>query len=255
MRYAKEQGWDMNEVLAGMRSRAAQWAGNDAPELFSRLFNAATVKPPERPALSAPDIPAAPKVADAAADQAIKAELVGKAEGEIPKAYEPAAEAEMLRNALPEAPKVAEVIANPKGEIPVGKQPNHINYRYTDTPEDMQALRARVSEVFEAEIEAARGTESWAQTQAKAQKIIERRLSTMGDEQKAAMQAMRFEDLAAQSMAVEAMAQKAAFDVRAAAETIRTKGEAATREDMAAQVAAIETMAPRRGTPPARPRG
>lgn len=42
LRYAHERGWDMNEVLDAMRKRAVQWAGNDAKELFSRIFKDAT---------------------------------------------------------------------------------------------------------------------------------------------------------------------------------------------------------------------
>jgi len=38
IKYAKEQGWDLNDVLAGMRQRGVEWAGNDAKELFPRLF-------------------------------------------------------------------------------------------------------------------------------------------------------------------------------------------------------------------------
>lgn len=38
MKYAKAQGWDLDAVLSAMRGRAAEWAGNDAPELFARMF-------------------------------------------------------------------------------------------------------------------------------------------------------------------------------------------------------------------------
>lgn len=38
LEYAKSQGWSEAAVLGGMRTRAAQWAGDDAPELFNRLF-------------------------------------------------------------------------------------------------------------------------------------------------------------------------------------------------------------------------
>lgn len=41
LRYAKEQGWNMDEVMGGMRDRSAQWAGADARELFARLFQRA----------------------------------------------------------------------------------------------------------------------------------------------------------------------------------------------------------------------
>lgn len=36
--YSKEQGWKESDVLDAMRDRAESYAGNDAPELFERLF-------------------------------------------------------------------------------------------------------------------------------------------------------------------------------------------------------------------------
>lgn len=46
LRYAMEQGWSMDDVLSGMRARASRWAGDDAQELFSRLFKRSDGKPP-----------------------------------------------------------------------------------------------------------------------------------------------------------------------------------------------------------------
>ena len=171
-----------------------------------------------------------------------------KATGEeIPKAYKPLAEAEMLKDALPEAPKVAEVMANPRGTITDGKEPNHINYRYSETPEDVQALRAKIAETFKTEIEEARGKESWDATQEKAGDIIANRLAGMSDDQKATFEGMKFEDLAAQSMAVEAMAQRAAFDARKAASDLvdvsKSGNEAEANAAHARLVQAIEQSA------------
>lgn len=180
--------------------------------------------------------------ADARGDPVLAEELKGDGSS-IPKAYSQAAEAEMLRNALPEAPKVAEVIANPRGTITDGKEPNHINYSYSEAPEDVQALRAKIAETFKTEIETARGSESWDATQERAETIIRQRLAGMSDGQKAALKGMTFSDLAAQSMAVEAMAQRAAFDARAAATEIANKGNEATPEDAARLAAAIEQSA------------
>lgn len=180
--------------------------------------------------------------ADARADPSIAESLRGPGD-EIPAAYKPAAEAEMLRNALPEAPKVAEIMANPRGTITDGKEPNHINYRYTESAEDVQALRAKIAETFKPEIEAARGKESWAETHVKAQAVIANRLAGMSPEKQAELTSMKFEDLAAQSMAVEAMAQRAAFDARAAATEIARKGNEATPEDAARLAAAISQAA------------
>lgn len=44
LNYARQQGWNMDAVLRGMRERSTQWAGDDAPELFSRLFRPASPK-------------------------------------------------------------------------------------------------------------------------------------------------------------------------------------------------------------------
>src|SRR5581483_3851712 len=179
-------------------------------------------------------------VSDAKNDPEIAADL---SKDELPKAYQGLAQQEMLRGAMPDPVKVQEIIANPRGVITDTKQPNHINYNYVEAPEDVVSLRARMSEVLKTEIEAARGRESWSETQLKAQEIIRNRLAGMPAEQQAKLSGMAFDDLAAQSMAVEAMAQKAAFDARAAAANIAAKGALATPEDIAALPKAIETAA------------
>lgn len=232
LRFANEQGWSLDDVLKGMRQRSTEWAGNDAPELFSRIFKAATDKPTSigggtsGKTISLPDL--TPKQ---------------PGETEIPRAYKPLAEAEMLKNALPDPLKVAEVMANPTGAITEGKQPNHINYTYSETPQDVQALRAKIAETFKTEIEAERGKESWQATQEKAIGVIADRLAGMSDDQRATLSSMSFSDLAAQSMAVEALAQKAAFNAREAAAEIARKGDQATPEDAAKLAAAIEQSA------------
>jgi hypothetical protein len=38
MQYASDQGWSLDDVVKGMQSRGAEWAGDDARELFPRLF-------------------------------------------------------------------------------------------------------------------------------------------------------------------------------------------------------------------------
>jgi hypothetical protein len=38
LNYAREQGWNLDQVAAGMRARSAEWAGRNAEELFARLF-------------------------------------------------------------------------------------------------------------------------------------------------------------------------------------------------------------------------
>jgi hypothetical protein len=56
LRYAKEQGWDLDQVMGGMRERSGEWAGSNAPELFSRLFQKATGEAPQAAARALPPL-------------------------------------------------------------------------------------------------------------------------------------------------------------------------------------------------------
>jgi hypothetical protein len=40
-KFAREKGWSLDSVVGGMRDRASRWAGDNAPELFARLFREA----------------------------------------------------------------------------------------------------------------------------------------------------------------------------------------------------------------------
>jgi hypothetical protein len=55
LQYAKDNGMNMDEVRAGMISRAEQWAGKEAPELFGSMFKA---KEPTK----VPEIPTFPEL-------------------------------------------------------------------------------------------------------------------------------------------------------------------------------------------------
>src|SRR5258708_26809060 len=112
----------------------------------------------------------------------------------------------MVKGAVDEAGKVEDILSNPRGKITDTKERNHINYDFVEAPEDVIALRARMSEVLKDEIEAARGKESWDATQAKAEDVIANRLAGMSEEQHAGFSKMSFSDLAAQAMAVGAWA-------------------------------------------------
>jgi len=157
----------------------------------------------------------------------------------IPRAYIPAARERMIENVLFGTDRelnVNQVIENQSlGQITSEKAPNHINYKYVDSPEDVKAIHARISQVFEKQIAELRGKESWDATQAKAMDIIKNSgLKAGGGD---------FENLAGKAMAWEAMAQKAAFDVAEAARNVRAKAAEATPEDDRALVVAIESLA------------
>ena len=65
--YAKEQGWSEADVMKGMRRRAVRLAGDDAPELYSRLFRSIEPKNTAAPAKSSPEAEAQKALAPAAA--------------------------------------------------------------------------------------------------------------------------------------------------------------------------------------------
>ena len=83
----------------------------------------------------------------------------------------------------------------------------------------MKAVHARIAEVFEAQLNEARGKESWEKTQESAANLLaERGLKAEGGD---------FNKLAAKGMAWEAMAQRAAHDVQQAAAEVRALDKAA----------------------------
>lgn len=104
--------------------------------------------------------------ADAKADPKIAEEL--KAQGtEIPKAYQPIATAEAVRNAFP-GDKAEQVLDQPYANIPEARVPYKLNLKFVTGPDDIKALLARMAEVY--------GTEgklqSHAETEAKADALL-----------------------------------------------------------------------------------
>lgn len=214
-------------VLGGLKA-----AGSVANGL--RNIWAKTGIPPER------------VVGDAQGDPRIAKELVGPPEpGAIPKVYQPLADAEVVRESIPDpkadpqhALNIAAVMSNLKGEVPLDKIPNYLNFRYIDTPEQLKQVSARVSEVFEQQIAEARGQKSWDQSMQDARQYLAdltgRKVEDIG---------VGDHTLDAQVMGSLAMVQRAAADVWQASQVVRAKGKLATSDDVRAQVAAIETLA------------
>tara|TARA_R110000868_G_scaffold257134_1_gene514228 strand:- start:141 stop:3476 length:3336 start_codon:yes stop_codon:yes gene_type:complete len=177
---------------------------------------------------------------------AVKAETDALA---IPRAYEPLAAEQAVRAAVPDAMtnerhamNIAAVLENPEGAITAEKVPNHINYRYVESPRDVQAIHARISEVFEKQIEEARGKESWDATKAKAEELLAR-AAKMDQAAIDALSPEQFKDLAAKSMAMEAMNRRAAYDIFDRMRAIEAATEADRPQAYRDAVAAIETSA------------
>lgn len=181
-------------------------------------------------------------VADAAKDPSIKEDLTRPAtettEGQVPRAYQETARQSLLSEVLGEGRdlKVQEVVANPNGAITPTKEPNHVNYRFVDGPEDVLTVQARIAEVFRDQIEAQRGTESWNRTQEKAAELLRNRTPEE-------LAGRDMTDLAAEAMAQQAMSQRAAFDMAKAASEVRAAGAEATPQMHAKLAEAIETLA------------
>src|SRR5207244_874710 len=117
--------------------------------------------------------------------------------------------------------------------------PNYINFRYVESAEHVQAVSARVSEIFKEEIEARRAApKGWDETMEEARRaLIDATGASAESIQRGSV------SLDAEILAKNAMMQKAAADVAARAAAIREKGKAATETDLREQVAAIETLA------------
>ena len=83
----------------------------------------------------------------------------GEFGSEVPSKYEPLRRELMVRDALQDeghAMRIADVLSNPEGRVTAEKEPNHINYKYVESPDDVKAVHARIAEVFEAQLNEAR---------------------------------------------------------------------------------------------------
>jgi hypothetical protein len=118
--YAARMGWSPEEVLAGMRERANEWAKDDAAALFKRLFKPTADKSSTPAALAPAQEPkvrvvkkaqaATPKTEAAAPAPAAPAEVLTTTE-QAAKAWDQAA------NTIPGAPKWAELPAATQNEF------------------------------------------------------------------------------------------------------------------------------------------
>lgn len=116
-------------------------------------------------------------VADAKRDPTIAEDLKAPAK-DIPRAYQPLAAEENAHAAVP-GEKAAAVAESPFAEIPQAAgeptQPTHVNYNYTNTSAEVDGALARLSNIYEKEIQTERRSEvPREQTYAEAGDILNR---------------------------------------------------------------------------------
>jgi len=86
----------------------------------------------------------------------------------LPRAYRPLAAERAAQDAF-SGERAQQVLDHPFADVPETKQPFQLNMRYIDGPEDLKALQTRMADVYQEDINAARGgTQSWAETESKA---------------------------------------------------------------------------------------
>lgn len=188
-------------------------------------------------------IPPEQVVADAKAHSSVKDALT---RGAFPDMYRARAVEENAKMAVP-GEKAAAVAESPFAPISqaAGEPalPTHVNYNYINTTEDAQSAMARLSQVYEAEIQKQRrGVVGWEQTSREAAQIL---ADTIG---KTDARFLLPREPGTPAGAAEILARKqltlgAAEDMAARARDYLQKGGAVTEDDTVAFLASIERAA------------
>lgn len=180
---------------------------------------------------------------DANRSPALKEALADPAKADIPAEYKPIADAERAALIVP-GEKAAQVAVSPFADkLPqaAGEPalPTHVNYNRINTTEDAKLAMARLSEVYEAEIQTQRrGAVSWQQTEAEAGQILTDMLGAPIQPRAPGTPAG-----AAELLARKQLLAGAAEDMMAARDALLVKGAEATPADTAAFLMAIERNA------------
>jgi hypothetical protein len=167
-------------------------------------------------------------------------------ESDLPGAYQPLADAERGREIVP-GEKAYDVSTSPFAqEVPQAEgepaQPTHVNYNRINSHEDVKLALARVSEIYEAEIQQQRrGTVDWAQTSAETAQML---ADTMGGTDPTLLLPREpgTPAGAAELLARKQMVVGAAEAMMAARDELLAKGADATAEDHLKYLASIERL-------------
>ena len=154
----------------------------------------------------------------------------------IPARYQPAVDAETVRDALPTPPKIDELVKGFNEPIPDTKTPGHVNYDYVEEPADLAAIMASGSKAFAEQIAEKRNSpKGFDETFAEAKKA----LSAATGERDIPSGSP---SLDAEVMMKYAMLRSAAIDLRTAAKNVIEKGDQATEQDIKQQMAAAAML-------------
>lgn len=150
---------------------------------------------------------------------------------DVPRAYQAAATASAVKEIVPDpatdpehALNVISMLKQPEGDVPLEKTPNFINYQYMDTPEAVKGADARISEIYEKQLEAARGTSTWAQIKEDASKLMTEWAKQTGSPLRIPTDPREFNQLAAKVMANKSMTEKAAYNIHDVSQRILSEG-------------------------------
>lgn len=228
----------------------------DAALLIGGLKGAMSVAPKLRQIYQKTGVPPEQVLADAERNPELKKEIVesyqrevleGKP-AELPKAYQPLADAETARAIVPGG-KAEQVAASPFAtELPeaAGKtpKPTEVNYRLINTTDDAKLALSRLSEVYEQEIQTQRrGTVTWEQTSAETSKVLADLAADRNEAMKFLARTPGTPAGAAELQARLQLVEGGAEDMMRARDELLTKGGDATHEDRLAFAAAIERAA------------
>lgn len=165
---------------------------------------------------------------------------------EIPGAYQSAADAQAVQDAVPGYKSASglsgavaqELFLYPATPIPGEPSPTHVNYKYINTPEQVQGALARMSELNEQAIqEQRRGIVPVAQTEAEAGKAL---ATLMGQDGSIQSRAPGTAAGAAELLARHQLMQGAALDMEAQAKALAKLGTNASPEQIADYLTSID---------------
>ena len=161
---------------------------------------------------------------------------------EIPRAYQPLADQQAAQDAVPGlAGEVAKEFFGPIVRVEGEPSPTQVNYKYINTPEQVNGALDRMSTLNEAAIQTQRrGTVTWEQTQ---QEVGQHVAELLGSSEPFKPREPGTPAGAAELLARKQMLEGASLDMAAQAQDIIRLGPKATPEQTAAFLASIDRAA------------